>query len=76
MVLQRKRTRWSRPELHRRARVVRASLEVYLAGMRRSAVAARLRVAGGALMDASLADLGELSRGEPRYTTDQAQLPH
>ena len=76
VVLQRKRTRWSRPELHRRARVVRASLEVYLAGMRRSAVAARLRVAGGALMDASLADLGELSRGEPRYTTDQAQLPH
>ena len=56
--------------------MVRASLEVYLAGMRRSAVAARLRVAGGALMDASLADLGELSHGEPRYTTDQAQLPH
>ena len=57
--------------------MVRASLEVYLAGMRRTA---HCSLAGGgwpgALTDASLADLGELSRGEPRYTADQAQLPH
>ena len=57
--------------------MVRASLEVYLAGMRRThPPTARLRVVGGALTDASLADFGELSRGEPRYTADQAQLPH
>ena len=57
--------------------MVRASLEVYLAGMRRTAhCSLAVRVVGGALTDASLADFGELSRGEPRYTTDQAQQPH